>query len=309
MRAGWSLPMVLLWCFAAAFGSGGAAAAPDAEGEERRTLSAVFQSKRGGLALIDGVTYRPGDRIGGAELLAVERGAIRLRTGDGEYTAWVGFELPDGYAALPPTPPLPALDSPVLAANASEPGPAAGADSGPVADSHTVAYGDTLSTIANRYRPEGMALDLVISAILEANSAVIGDDIDTIYAGAELMIPDLVPAIDVDRTLAVPGLDADSNPTDRPESEAVAELAREYGPVRLGDTLSGIAQTLNVPGISSEALMRAIFEANPDAFGGSMDMLFAGEVLRIPPSVWLPGSFATGRGTLARLETARERDD
>ncbi len=190
MRVGW-LVLNIIFCFlTGAFAPPVAVAAP--AGGDQMTVNAVFQSARGGMVLIDGVAYRPGDRVRGAEILAVERGAVRLRTGDGDYTAWVGFDLADGYAPLPEAPatlapePIRVATGPVTPDAAPAAPPQADAEAG----MHVVAYGETLSTIAQHYRPAGVALDIVISALFEANSGIIGDDIDRIYAGSALHIPE-----------------------------------------------------------------------------------------------------------------------
>lgn len=57
----------------------------------------------------------------------------------------------------------------------------------------------------------------------------------------------------------------------------------EYGPVRAGDTLSRIAVVAarNV-GIDVGTMMELIYDANPEAFGGSPDLLVRGSNLQIP---------------------------
>lgn len=263
------------------------------------TLNAVFQSRNGGMALIDGVQYRPGDRVGGSEILAIERGAIRLRTGAGEYTAWVGFDMPENLSPLPSNAQQRPVDVALAETGEADPHTTV-ADDG----IYVVSYGDTLSSIASRYRPEGMPLETAVSALLETNMEIIGEDIDAIYAGSTLKIPRFhdpeepesksaerppipghLATIDVDRPLIEPDK-ADSTP---------AQLVA----VEPGDTLSGIAQRLDAPGLAKIELMQALFDENPDAFGGSMDMLYAGAVLRVPSRVRLPAREPAYAGALA----------
>ena len=302
MRVCVSILTLLIGCLAGLnpFSAGGQGSAWAYEGN--LTLNAVFQSKNGGMALIDGMQYRPGDRVGGAEILAIERGAIRLQTGDGEYTAWVGLDLPQDLAPLPAREPRRLADAP-----ASDPAPVDADTAVATHDTHTVSYGDTLSAIASRYRPDGMPLNEAISAILAANTDRIGKDMHTIYAGSTLMIPLFgnLPA----PTQQFAGEKQDSGKSaifglDEPSIDAKSgeSPVESYGPVEPGDTLSSIAQRLKAPGVTNAELMDALFTENPDAFGGSKDLLFAGAILQIPSRVWLPAGESTYTDALASVQ-------
>ena len=310
MRIGSTLLTLLVGCMAGFIPLIACAGEPPQSSGGGLTLNAVFQSRHGGMALIDGVQYRPGDRVGGTEILAIERGAIRLRTGAGEYTAWVGFDLPGNLAPLPSN----AQQQPV-GETLAETGEVDSRTT--VADGRTyvVSYGDTLSSIARRHRPDGMPLERVISALLQTNRGVIGEDINTIYAGSTLKIPRLqdpekpakppaerplnpghLATIDADRPLIGPE-QTDSTP---------AQLVT----VEPGDTLSGIAQRLEATGLAKIELMQALFDENPGAFGGSMDVLYAGALLRVPPHIRLPSrepAYADALASAGVLDSGKSR--
>lgn len=57
----------------------------------------------------------------------------------------------------------------------------------------------------------------------------------------------------------------------------------EYGPVRAGMTLWGIAEELDVPEATTEQVAIALFRHNPESFAGyDINRLMTGEILRIP---------------------------
>jgi FimV-like protein len=55
-----------------------------------------------------------------------------------------------------------------------------------------------------------------------------------------------------------------------------------YRPIHYGDTLWGIAETLNMKGVAIEQVMAAIFHANPDVFGNNINVLLECGTLLIP---------------------------
>ncbi len=55
-----------------------------------------------------------------------------------------------------------------------------------------------------------------------------------------------------------------------------------YGPVQRAETLWSIASQLQPQGVTLNQMMVALYEANPNAFDGNMNLLRAGAVLRIP---------------------------
>lgn len=54
-------------------------------------------------------------------------------------------------------------------------------------------------------------------------------------------------------------------------------------PVRTGDTLSGIASKVKPSGVSLEQVMVGLYETNPRAFAGNMNIVIAGKTLKVPP--------------------------
>ncbi|MCC6171827.1 MAG: hypothetical protein IT481_07335 [Gammaproteobacteria bacterium] len=124
--------------------------------------------------------------------------------------------------------------------------------------------------------------------------------------------PDVqAPATAAARSGVVTRPAVDAAPPPPPSSApAVAPVAAggEQGShaVRRGETLSGIARGLAASqGVSTEQVMVGLYRANPRAFDGTMDVLRAGAVLRIPDAASLS---AIDRGT-AIAEVRRQRSE
>jgi pilus assembly protein FimV len=63
-----------------------------------------------------------------------------------------------------------------------------------------------------------------------------------------------------------------------------------YGPVRANETLWAIAERLNTDdAVSLNAMMVALYRANPEAFAGNINLLKRGAILRVPPAAELAG--------------------
>jgi pilus assembly protein FimV len=91
---------------------------------------------------------------------------------------------------------------------------------------------------------------------------------------------------------------------DQPPRAAAAAGGRSYGPVRAQETLWSIAYALRPDdSISMNQMMQAIYEANPEAFDGSISRIRAGSMLRIPSVDEIRGTDPSQ----ARREVARER--
>ncbi len=68
------------------------------------------------------------------------------------------------------------------------------------------------------------------------------------------------------------------------KEEAAGPLANgKTYPVRTGDTLSGIASKVKPSGVSLEQVMVGLYETNPRAFAGNMNIVIAGKTLNVPP--------------------------
>jgi len=70
-------------------------------------------------------------------------------------------------------------------------------------------------------------------------------------------------------------------PVTAPRPGVVAP-APEYGPIKRGETLSGVASAVKPEGVSLEQMLIGIYRRNPDAFEQNMNRLKTGRILRIP---------------------------
>lgn len=102
-----------------------------------------------------------------------------------------------------------------------------------------------------------------------------------------------------------------------PEPEPVAAVPEpSFSPspttdalnVERGDTLSGLAGQLDLPGMSLDQAMIALLRANPDAFiGGNINQLKQGAVLRVPPAGELAAVDAGEASALVRAQVRQWR--
>lgn len=96
-----------------------------------------------------------------------------------------------------------------------------------------------------------------------------------------------------------------SNATPPPSPRPSAAEGGTYGPVQRAETLWAIADRLRPDGITVNQMMIAIFEANPEAFGGNINILRAGATLRLPEQA----DFASLATTVANAEVRRQTDE
>lgn len=109
---------------------------------------------------------------------------------------WANGQRLMGYTLLvspegTPPPPL-AQVSPVIGSGAAPAGSVgAGFAAEPVRTSdHVVKYGETLSELAQQYRPEGVSLDQMLVALYQANpQAFMGENMNRLKSGAVLKLP------------------------------------------------------------------------------------------------------------------------
>jgi pilus assembly protein FimV len=95
-----------------------------------------------------------------------------------------------------------------------------------------------------------------------------------------------------------------NNPPPAPRAPAAAP-GGTYGPVQRAETLWAIAERFRPDGVSVNQMMIAIFQANPEAFAGNINVLRAGSSLRLPDSADL-GALTT---TVANAEVRRQTDE
>jgi pilus assembly protein FimV len=68
----------------------------------------------------------------------------------------------------------------------------------------------------------------------------------------------------------------------RPAAAPAKAENKEYGPVKRDDTLFKIATSVKPEGVTLEQMLVSLYHANPDAFGGNMNHLKTGKILRVP---------------------------
>ncbi len=229
-------------------------------------------------ALINGEVAREGERVDGVEILAIDEGEVRVLNGSQELRITVGSTV-----RLAPSRARPANFT------RNNPNPLI----------YSVNSGETLSEIAEHYAGPGASLNQVMMALFDANPGAFDGNINRLRAGAELRIP---PGTDIrrrtpefamaevlrqteswrsgDRPARVARLSAPAE-VQLPVADAGPEDSH-YGPVGYGETLSEIAVRVAGDGVTMQRMMSALFEANPQAFGDSIDLLHEGAVLRIP---------------------------
>jgi FimV-like protein len=252
------LLFILLWPFLCALASGEASAA-----ETSFQLRGVLISPTARSALINGRVSREGDRVGGAEIIAIDESAVRILVGSRELTVRVGSTA-------------------ILEQYSSERNPTARS----LAHHGPVKRGETLSEIAQHYRQDGTTMNQMMVALFQANPQAFDGNINVLHEGAELRMPDRnqlhhqtpeMAAVEVARQM-----DAWRRDNQQPIQLAEVPAQREYGPVGKGETLSAIAERVSHDGATLNQMMIALFQANPQAFSGNINILHEGAVLRIP---------------------------
>jgi len=244
-------------------------------------LKGVLISPSSRSALVNGEVVREGERVSGIEILAIEEAVVRVLSGTEEYAVPVG-----SGAWL-----LPSVERPVRSVQAER------SSAAPV---RTVRSGDTLSAIAEDYAGDGASLYQVMVALFKANPQAFDGNINQLHAGAELHIPE---TLEIQRHKSEVALAEVLHQTETWKAEQVRPVrvtrsparteavpvaveetleAIEYGPVRFGETLSEIAVRVSGESVSMNQMMTALFQANPHAFGDSIDLLHEGAVLRVP---------------------------
>ena len=253
-------------------------------------LKGVLISRTSRTALVNGRPVQEGDRIGGAEVLEIEQRGIRVLVGSQELTINVGSSI-----AVDPSATRIARSSGAQArqdrnqerlAAVRSPAPRHRSEpSNSALPRHAVEAGETLSGIAFRYRKNGVTLDQMMMALYESNPEAFSGNINVLHEGAVLRIPganDLRHQTPVMAAAEVARHAAQWQPAGQKPLQVAETPARQYGPVKSGETLSAIAARILHDGATMNQMMMALYESNPEAFSGNINVLHEGAVLLIP---------------------------
>lgn len=258
-------------------------------------LRGVLISQSGRSALINDRLTREGDTVAGAEILAIEEGSVRILVGSRELSVPVGARAFSGRLVGP------AIQITRTRTRSTKPAESRLADSRNVAKpeaanieskfvpetrSHRVQRGETLASIAQRYRNDSIALEPFIMAVFDANPRAFNGNINLMFENALLQLPDAAAIGRYTRASARQDIRrhmAEWRNGSQQQHPAPARFAAgKHGPVLSGETLSAIALSVAPDGVTSNQMMMALFEANPDAFAGNINLLRKGAVLHIP---------------------------
>ena len=123
----------------------------------------------------------------------------------------------------------------------------------------------------------------------------------------EAVTPSPQPAPTPPRTEPAPAPRSNETPKASPPPRALPTSAPggSYGPVRRAETLWAIADREKPEGVSINQMMVAVYRANPQAFGGNMNILLAGSTLRLPTS----SDFGDLSARVATAEVQRQSDE
>jgi FimV-like protein len=175
-------------------------------------VTGTLVSSNGRLAFVNGEMVREGDRVDGGEIISIDAGLVRIRTGSRDLTVRLGSTGIErqSYAAVteaksderPGRANLANADEqfgPTSTANADQAsGPAATLNSHLIhgaITSHDAPYGpvnrgEILSVIAQHYRSEGVSTNQMMIALFESNPEAFGGNINDLHEGSVLRIPD-----------------------------------------------------------------------------------------------------------------------
>lgn len=227
-------------------------------------LKGILISASTRMALVNGQPFEEGDRVDGVEILAIHEAGVQVLFGAQEFTVGIGGTVTGAKTANDVS------NRSRLDAN----------------NRHAVKSGETLSGIASRYRRDGVTNDQMMAALFHANEQAFDDNINVLFEGSVLRIPDVheLRRRTPDTATAEIARHADRwQPTPEPKIEIAKVFIEEsYGPVESGETLSGIAANVLRDGVTLDQMIIALFEANTHAFSDNINVLFAGATLRIP---------------------------
>jgi len=227
-------------------------------------LKGVLISESSRMALVNGQTVQEGDRVAGVEIISIDQAGVRVLIGARELTVNIGGTVAGGQTGNDVAS-RSRLDASLR---------------------HAVKPGETLSGIALRYRRDGVTLDQTMSALFHANVQAFDDNINVLYEGAILRMPD---TNELHRHAPEMATAEVVRHTDRWQSTHHKQIKvakrlsdEQYGPVESGETLSDIAASVLHDGVTMNQMMIALFHANTHAFDDNINVLYAGARLRIP---------------------------
>jgi len=254
-------------------------------------LNGVLISEFSRSALLNGRPIEEGDRVDGAEIIAIEQHGIRVLVGGQELSIDVGNTFVTGQsstdvARVSRKPTRQSRNQERLTASHLAPSRDNGSPPIDAQRQHAVEFGETLSGIAYRYRKSGVTMDQMMIALYQSNPHAFSGNINVLHEGTILRIPDENELSRRTRATAAAEVarHTDSWQVASLQSVSIIDSSRseQYGPVESGETLSAIASRLVRDGISTEQMMIALYRSNPQAFSSNINVLHAGAVLRIP---------------------------
>lgn len=158
-------------------------------------LKGVLISNSNRTALVNGQLFQEGDHMGGAEILTIDQGGVRVLIGARKFTVDVGGTFAGGQSSSDVT-----MISHKPTPQSQNQEQRAAVRSAPLQDrnvarlgahlQHAVKPGETLSGIALQYLRDGVTMNQMMIALFQANPQAFSNNINALRQGAILRIPD-----------------------------------------------------------------------------------------------------------------------
>lgn len=254
-------------------------------------LTGVLISRFQRTALVNGQLLQVGDRLGGVEILAIDQAGVRVLMGAEELTIDVGGTV----AGDSPSGDVTRISQRRTSHSRNQMQRTVG-HSAPTQDRseshldthvrHAVRSGETLSGIALHYLRDGVSVNQMMIALFQANMQAFDDNINVLYEGATLRIPNENELHHHTPETATAEVMHHTNrwQVAYQQRTSVADRSNDaqYGPVESGETLSGIAASVLHDGVTMNQMMIALYQSNPHAFRNNINVLRQGATLRMP---------------------------